>query len=324
MNVLTSPRSGVRLATHTSLKVGGPADWYAEPRTTDELRGVLEWAANQAIPFKLLGGGSNLLVSDDGVEGLVIRPSLQSHEIAEDADGATVRASAGANMGVLARTLARAGWSGLEWAATVPGCVGGAVVNNAGAFGSCVSESLISVELLIVNPVTTARPSPFHGRLVTRELGVRELAYVYRGSLLKRGGLPGAVVLSARFRIHRATPETARRTIDEFQARRTASQPRQLSAGSVFANPENDFSGRLLEVAGAKGLRVGGAEISAHHANFIVNQGQATARDVYALVRSAQDLVWSRFHIWLHPEIELVGRWSAAERAALLQPGEAR
>jgi UDP-N-acetylmuramate dehydrogenase len=189
----------------------------------------------------------------------------------------------------------------------VPGTVGGAVVNNAGAFGSCVVNDLAWAELL--------QPDGYQVRLLACEL-----VYDYRTSRLKRGELGSALVVRAAFRVRQIDPEQAVSLIRQFQQQRTATQPRQLSAGSVFANPPGDYAGRLIELAGLKGRRMGGAQISPQHANFIVNLGHATAADVYALIRLAQEAVWREHGCWLRPEIELVGRWGEQERAALVKP----
>ncbi|MFN0072096.1 MAG: UDP-N-acetylmuramate dehydrogenase [Chloroflexota bacterium] len=307
MIVSHSPEQGVSLAPHTSLKVGGPADWYSEPPDLDTLRSDLAFAEAHQLPILLVGGGSNLLVADAGIEGIVIRPLLQGHTLDIDGSVAHVRAYAGTSLGGLSRSLAKQGWSGLEWAATVPGCVGGAVVNNAGAFGSSIAESLVSATLLR----SVRQLQSYSGQ---------DLGYAYRTSVLKRGEIQGAVVIDATFRLSRVDPAIARAKIQGFQAQRSASQPRLLSAGSVFANPPGGYSGRLLEATGAKGLRQGQAEISTQHANFIVNHGGALADHIFQLVADAQERVWRQFGIWLHPEIELVGRWTDDQRNRLSKP----
>ncbi len=299
-----SPRRHVSLAEHTSLKVGGAADWYSEPRDLETLRADIAFAMSQAVPIKVIGGGSNLLISDDGIKGLVVRPRMQELLLEADGDTAVARVAAGANIGALARSLARQGWSGLEWAATVPGSVGGAVVNNAGAFGSSASEHIVSITLLVDGTET-------------RTLNVEGLDYGYRTSVLKRGETGTGVVIDASFALRRIDPTMALRSIQEFQTRRTATQPRILSAGSVFANPSGDYSGRLLEAAGAKGLRRGDAEVSQQHANFIVNHGGASASDVFELMVEARQLVWRQFGVLLQAEIELAGRWTEQQHQRL-------
>jgi UDP-N-acetylmuramate dehydrogenase len=213
-------------------------------------------------------------------------------------------AEAGANLANLARRLAKQGFGGLEWAANVPGTIGGAAVNNAGAFGGDTASCLLSVTLVDADGAQL-------------KLGVDELGYTYRSSVLKRRERGDVAVERVEMRLHRSSVEQADGLVKQNNAQRMRAQPRSLSAGSVFANPEGDFSGRLIEAAGLKQTRVGGAEISEQHANFIVNPGNATARDVYALMRLAQDAVYERTSVWLRPEIELLGRWTPEERAAL-------
>jgi UDP-N-acetylmuramate dehydrogenase len=271
---------------------------------------VIDAAQQDQSPILVLGGGSNLLVADEGFDGVVVKYTATGHRIETEAGNRLlVRAAAGVNLSNLARRLARDGLGGLEWAANVPGTIGGAVVNNAGAFGGCIADQLVDAE--IVDP---------DGDIRTIDAG--DLEYAYRASILKRGGLGPVLVRSARLRVDRTAPELATAKVLELQARRTASQPRQLSAGSIFANPEGDYAGRLIEAVGLKGERRGGAEISAHHANFIVNTGSATARDVLDLIRHAQNAVWSAFGIWLQTEIQLVGQWGADEVASLAAPAE--
>jgi UDP-N-acetylmuramate dehydrogenase len=215
-------------------------------------------------------------------------------------------AEAGANLANQARRLAKQGLGGLEWAANVPGTVGGAAVNNAGAFGGDTASCLLA--LTLVDAERSVR------------LTTNELQYAYRTSVLKRRELGEVAVQTVELRLKRSTVEQADGLVKQFNAQRMQSQPRILSAGSVFANPEGTFAGKLIEEAGLKGVRVGGAEISEQHANFIINPGSATAHDVYTLMRQAQDAVYQRSGIWLRTEIELFGRWSTQDRDALAAP----
>ena len=299
-------RRDAPLARLTSLKVGGSADLLLTAGTSDELLDGMAWLWREGLACRWIGGGSNLLVCDAGVEAAVGRYTGAQFTVRET-PCAEVDCEAGHSLPRLARTLARQGWAGLEWAANVPGTLGGAIVNNAGAFGSSISEHLIWAELLTPD------------RRLER-LSAAELDYGYRSSRLKRGELPGTVVVRGVLRLHRAAVEQTTARVAAFQRQRTLSQPRLLSAGSVFANPEGDYAGRLIEAAGLKGRRIGGAEISTQHANFIVNPGGATARDVYDLMRLAQESVWASAGVWLQAEIELLGRWSPDERQALLAP----
>lgn len=296
------------LGRHTSLRVGGPARRLLVSADVGAIARLLAAARDDGTPVLVLGGGSNLLIADGGFHGVVVKYSAIGHRIeAEPGDHLLVRAAAGVSISNLARRLAREGLAGLEWAATVPGTVGGAVVNNAGAFGGCVADHVVDAE--IVGPDG-----------VVRTIDAQDLDYAYRASVLKRGELGPVVVRSARLRVRRDAPELAMARIVELQSRRTATQPRQLSAGSIFANPPGDFAGRLIESVGLKGERRGGAEISAVHANFIVNTGSATASDVLTLIRLAQDAVWGRHAIWLTPEVQLVGAWDPGDLAGLAGP----
>ena len=298
----------VPLGRYTSLRVGGPARRFLASTDLTAIARLLDTAQQDGMSAMVLGGGSNLLIADEGYDGVVVKYTADGHRIeTEPGDHLLVRATAGANLSNLARRLAREGLGGLEWAATVPGTLGGAVVNNAGAFGGCIADHLVDAEIVGTDGVD-------------RTLDAADLAYAYRASVLKRGGLGSVVVRSARLRVHRAEPDVAMARILEYQNRRTATQPRQLSAGSIFANPPGDYAGRLIEAVGLKGERRGGAEISAIHANFIVNSGAATARDVYSLIRLAQDSVWERHRVWLTPEVQLVGVWDPRDLAALTGP----
>jgi UDP-N-acetylmuramate dehydrogenase len=302
-----TPEPGVRLAPHTSLRVGGVADWFLMATTGQESAEGLRFAREKDVPVRVIGGGSNLLVAEAGIDGLVIK-TANAHTAVEERHGQPVMvAEAGANFANLARRLAKQGFSGLEWAANVPGTVGGAAVNNAGAFGGDTASCLIGLTLVDADG--------------HREyLEPQDLGYAYRTSVLKRRELGDVAVERVELRLKPSTPAFADGLVKEFNAQRMRSQPRVLSAGSVFANPEGTYSGKLIEEAGLKQTRVGGAEISAQHANFIVNPGGATARDVYTLMRQAQDVVFERTGLWLTAEIELLGRWSPEERTALHGP----
>lgn len=296
-------RRGQRLATYTSLKVGGAIDLLYQARDVDQARWLGDWARAEGLLFRWIGGGSNLLAADAGFRGLVGRYVATG---VEPVERGLVVCEAGCPLSGLARQLARAGWGGLEWGATIPGTVGGAVVNNAGAFGSSIEGQLEWVELL-------------NAQGTLQRLSAADLAYGYRTSALKRRDLIG-LVLRAAFRVQAVLPTEATTRIEAYQRQRSATQPRQLSAGSVFANPDGDFAGRLIEAAGLKGHYQGQAQISPLHANFVVNHGGALAADAYALVRLAQRSVYERSGVWLRPEIELFGEWTEYQRSALTAP----
>jgi UDP-N-acetylmuramate dehydrogenase len=297
-------RQGERLAGYTSLKVGGPAEAFVAGTSIDELVAGLRWARAHERPVRVIGGGSNLLIADAGVTGLVIRCLSAGWRVDDEGDVPMLIADAGAPASGVARALGRRGFAGFEWAATVPGTVGGAVVNNAGAFGGCMADCLASAWVV-------------EAAGVERQLSPNDLEYAYRTSSLKRGELGPVVVTRVAVRLRRGSADESTARIAEYQAERTRTQPRQRSAGSVFANPPSDHAGRLIEAAGLKATRRGGAQISTHHANFILNLGQATAHDVYALVHVARTTVGQQFGVWLRPEIELFGEWTPAEREAI-------
>jgi UDP-N-acetylmuramate dehydrogenase len=302
-----APEREVSLAPMTSLRVGGVADWFVLAESAALLVEALAWANERELPVRLIGGGSNLLIADDGVEGLVIKTAFSRAHV-EGRDGEQVLvAEAGANLANYARRVAKQDLGGLEWAANVPGTVGGAAVNNAGAFGGETAACLISV--------TVVGPGGTRTRLEPDELG-----YGYRTSALKRRELGNVAVELVELRLNRCPHGEADARIKEFNAQRMRSQPRIQSAGSVFANPQGSFAGMLIEQAGLKGRTSGGAQISEQHANFIVNAGGATAHDVHSLMCLAQRAVLDRTGTWMRAEIELLGRWTEQERMALAGP----
>lgn len=286
-------RQTVGLQEFTTWKVGGPAEWFAEPGDTTELMALVRWAQQHALPLHCVGAGSNLLIGDAGLAGLTLcNRRLQGSQL--EASG-MVEAQAGEPIPTLARKAARAGLHGLEWAVGIPGTVGGAVVMNAGAQGGCIAEWLDSVR--VIDP---RRPQePF-------TLSAEALAFAYRHSRLQEEPL---LVLSARFRLeggHDPAQITAR-TSANLQSR-TSTQPyQQPSCGSVFRNPEPRKAGQLVEQLGLKGLTIGGAQVSPIHANFIVNIGGALAADIDSLIRMVQNRVQDDLAITLHPEVKRLG-----------------
>jgi len=285
----------VPLAPYTSARLGGPADALLIVRSADELAEAVAWLWAHEVPFLVLGGGSNVLVSDAGVRGVVLLNKAAAVRFGEDEEGSWVRAESGANLGRVARRAALQGLAGLEWAAGIPGTVGGAVVGNAGAHGGDMAGVLRVAEIL-------------HRREGRVTWPVERLAYGYRTSWLKVH--PGeAVVLAATLRLRPGDPQELQARLEEGRAYRQRTQPPGASMGSMFKNPPGDYAGRLIEAAGLKGTRIGGAEISRVHANFIVNHGDATARDVAELLRLARCTVAERFGVRLDLEIQLIGDW---------------
>lgn len=278
------------LARHTSFNLGGSADFFLE--TADPPLVVAE-CRRRRVPYLLLGAGTNLLVADDGVEGLVVRVVNRDWSI----DGVRVRAAAGLKMMRLARICADHDLVGMEWAIGVPGTVGGAVYQNAGCWGTELSEVLVQAEGM----------APAGGA----EVWPRErLDLGYRTSALRDGDLRGAVVMAAVVELRRGDGEAARRQMARWTRERNRTQPiKTKNCGSVFKNPPGDSAGRLVEAAGLKGAREGRAQVSEQHANFIVNLGGATAGEVDRLIRRIQLTVAERCGVSLDTEVERVGRW---------------
>ena len=298
--------AGEPLARHTTFRIGGPADLYATAGEPGQLEALATLAAQFSLPVTVLGGGSNVLISDAGIRGLVIGNTCR--EIRREPGSAGVIAEAGAALAGLARWTMREGLSGLEWAVSVPGTVGGAVIGNAGAHGSDVAGTL--------SWALVAYPGQSH-----QVMQGDALAFAYRSSLLKRrlaeGDRPGGpgdgqpVVLAAAFDLAEGDAAEMTARAESYLARRRATQPVEPSAGSVFRNPPGDHAGRLIEAAGLKGHRIGGAQISPRHANFIVNTGNARAGDVRSLIELMQTQVRRQFGIALLPEILFLGEWAS-------------
>jgi len=287
-------RQAVPLREFTTWRVGGPAEWFAEPANAAQLVECARWARERGLALRVIGAGSNLLIADRGLPGLTLCiRRLQGSRV--DGESGVVEAEAGEPIPTLARTAARAGLHGLVWAVGIPGTVGGAAVMNAGAQGGCTAEWLDSV--LVFDPGDPAEPF---------RIGATDLDFDYRHSRLQRDPL---LVLSARFLLepgHDPAAVTARTSANLNS--RTSTQPyQQPSCGSVFRNPEPEKAGRLVESLGLKGTRIGGAEVSPLHANFIVNTGDATAADIDALIRLVQGRVRESTGIDLHPEVKRLG-----------------
>lgn len=282
------------MSRHVSLRVGGPADAWATPHDRIELATLLATCARHRLPHTLVGAGFNLLVLDAGLPGVAL--SLSKLRRIEERPGGGVRAEAGVSHSQVTRFCCERGFSGLEFAAGIPGTVGGWTAMNAGIPGHEMKDVLREVEVL--------SPTGRKRRLLPRA-GLR---FVYRAL---RGLAPGSVIVSVLFGVALSQPARVRAEVDRLLARRAATQPLHVpSCGSVFKNPPGDFAGRLIEAAGLKGTRVGGAEISPLHANFIANVGGATAADVLALMEKARAAVWDRHGIRLEPEVRVVGRRS--------------
>jgi UDP-N-acetylmuramate dehydrogenase len=288
-------QENVSMANYTTARVGGKVPALISIHTLNDMIKAAQALWQLSVPFQILGSGSNILVSDEGLDRVILHNRAHNLTIDSKSDSPTITAESGAILGTVARQSALRGLSGMEWAAPVPGTVGGAVYGNAGAHGGDMRHSLKMAKIL-------------HAKEGIQDWPVEKLAYQYRSSILKREQMP-VVILSAIFNVVKSSREEAWEKIKTFQTHRKETQPPGASMGSMFKNPSGDFAGRLIEAAGLKGRRIGRAMISPIHANFILNLGDASAQDIWKLMKIAQDTVKEKFGIILEPEIELVGKF---------------
>ncbi len=284
-------QKNVSLAAYTSARIGGRADALITAHSAEELAEIVSLLWEMEIRHLILGSGSNLLVSDKGFRGIVVLNKAKSIRFNEEKDSPSVRAESGVAMSKLANQAALHGFSGLEWAATVPGTVGGAVYGNAGAFGSDIAGVLSHVEMLTK-----------HGR---ETWSVSDMEYAYRSSTLK-GVAMKVVILAAELKLKKGNQAQIQKRMQTFVQHRKNTQPPGASMGSMFKNPPGDYAGRLIEAAGLKGTRIGNVEVSPVHANFFVNHGETKAKDVLALIELVQNEVFRQFGVKLDLEIEII------------------
>jgi len=280
-------KKNVSLASHTTFGVGGPAELFYEAQTSEELIRVIKTARELKIPYFILGGGSNILVADSGFIGLVIKIKSQKLKI----KSLKIVAEAGVPLAKIVKAAEKHSLSGLECCIGIPGTVGGAVAGNAGAKNQWISQSIKSVTILDKS-----------GKIIN--LKKDDCQFGYRISCFKNN--PSKIILEAIFELKRENPKIIQKETKQFlEARKN--QPKEKSAGSIFKNPVNDSAGRLIDAVGLKGKKVGEAQISHQHANFIVNLGRAKAKDVLALIKLAQDKAREKFGVELELEIQLIG-----------------
>jgi UDP-N-acetylmuramate dehydrogenase len=276
------------LAPCTTWQIGGPAEVLATPQDQEDLALALRWATAGSIPWRILGNGSNLLVHDDGVRGLVLR--VRKVLSAVTVEGTRLTSGAGASFPAVANTAAAQGLAGLEFAAGIPGTLGGAIVMNAGWHRFETGNTVVAVSFL-------------HADGRQESLDHDACRFVYRGSIFRR--TPG-IVLAATFNLEPANPDTVRAAMERYAASRKANQPvDRPSCGSVFVQPRNDFAGRLIEAAGLKGVSRGNLEVSSLHANFFINQGGGTFADALALMEQVEAQVLQHSGIRLEREVEI-------------------
>lgn len=297
------------LSRHTTIGIGGPADAYVAAESASQLGDVLRVCAEAGMPVFMLGSGSNIVVGDGGIRGVVIENRAQAVRGPEPlayghtgirAEAGTAeeryqfRLESGCSFAAEARRLAFAGYAGLEWACGIPGTLGGAVVYNAGAYGGCLADVL-------------QRVAVWDAAEGERVFEASELGLVYRGSDFSRGVMAGRAVLWAEVALWQGDIEALKERVADYDARRLKAQPRGRNAGSFFKNPPGHPAWRLLDSVGLRGYRVGGAEFSEKHCNFLINVGGASGADVAALKSLAQERVQAAFGVELENEVTLVG-----------------
>jgi UDP-N-acetylmuramate dehydrogenase len=295
-----------RLDLYSTFRVGGPADYLVRAASRSEIALALQWAGGRDLPVTVFGGGSNMLVADAGIRGLVLVVRKPGRDVAdelvvlqESAESVTVQAPAAAPLTWLGREASQRGWAGLTWAVGLPGNLGGATVNNAGAHGSELKDGLVSIRTLEAE-----------GTIVEREKDW--LAPEYRRTRLKADGNPRReVVLDVTLELVKGDAAALQREAEEHGKYRRSTQPTGKCAGSIFKNPPGDYSGRLIEEVGLKGVRIGGAEVSPIHANFIVNEENSTAAEIVELIELVRAEVKAATGVELQTEIERVGAWNS-------------
>ena len=285
-------RRGERLARHTTFGVGGPADLFLTVRSGTSLARATNAAHDGGVPLFVLGSGSNILVADAGIRGLVI----DNRARAETSEGMLIRVESGASFAAFARKMCRLGLEGLAWAVGIPGSIGGAVVYNAGAYGGCLADVLKRVRL--------QRPGNGDEWVDAKDLGL-----VYRGSVFTRGEIGGKAVLEAEVELAPGDAKALLAEAASYDNRRLTAQPRGRNAGSTFKNPPESPAWKLIEEVGMRGMRRGEAAISDKHANFFVNEGNAAAADVAWLIQEAERRVKEQFGVSLEREVNFVGEW---------------
>lgn len=280
------------MSQHTTFKIGGPADYFLMPDKGEDVGRVIKICKEKEIPYFILGNGSNLLVGDGGYRGAVIQ--IYRNMASVTVEGNEITAQAGALLSAVAAAAKNASLTGFEFAGGIPGTIGGAVVMNAGAYGGEMKDVL--TEVTVMNA---------EGDIFT--LPTEELELGYRTSIIKTAGY---IVLEAKIRLKEGDPEVIRETMKDLTIRRTTKQPLEYpSAGSTFKRPEGYFAGKLIMDSGLAGYQVGGAQVSEKHCGFVINAGDATARDVRTLMDNVRDIVYKKYGVTLEPEVKFLGEF---------------
>lgn len=280
------------MSQHTTFKIGGPADYFLMPDKGEDVGRVIKICKEKEIPYFILGNGSNLLVGDGGYRGAMIQ--IYRNMSSVTVEGNEITAQAGALLSAVAAAAKNASLTGFEFAGGIPGTIGGAVVMNAGAYGGEMKDVL--TEVTVMNA---------EGDIFT--LPTEELELGYRTSIIKTAGY---IVLEAKIRLKEGNPEVIRETMKDLTIRRTTKQPLEYpSAGSTFKRPEGYFAGKLIMDSGLAGYQVGGAQVSEKHCGFVINAGDATARDVRTLMDNVRDIVYKKYGVTLEPEVKFLGEF---------------
>lgn len=286
--------TGEAMSRHTTFKIGGPADYFLMPDKDTDVGRIVKICKESAIPYFILGNGSNLLVGDGGYRGAVIQ--IYKNMSAVTVEGTEITVQAGALLSSVAAAAKNAALTGFEFAGGIPGTMGGAVVMNAGAYGGEMKDVLTEVTVM-----------DEEGEIVTLPADKLELGY--RTSIIKTAGY---IVLEAKLQLKEGNPEVIRETMKDLTIRRTTKQPLEYpSAGSTFKRPEGYFAGKLIMDSGFAGYQVGGAQVSEKHCGFVINAGGATARDVRTLMDNVRDIVYKKYGVTLEPEVKFLGDFEA-------------
>lgn len=280
------------MSKHTTFRIGGPADIFLTPKVSQVLD-VLKLAKEDHVPVTVIGNGSNLLVADEGIRGLVISFGKEAEEI--QIEGTRMTVAAGTILAKVAAEAAKNSLTGLEFAAGIPGSLGGAIVMNAGAYGGEMKDVVIRAKVLTPE-----------GEI--KELTKEELEFAYRHSCIPEKEY---IVLEATLELTPGEEEKIREIMNDFKNRRIEKQPLEYpSAGSTFKRPEGYFAGKLIQDAGLRGYRVGGAQVSEKHCGFVINTGDATANDVRQLMEDVKRIVFDKYQVKLEPEVKMLGEFS--------------
>ncbi len=280
------------MKSHTTFRVGGPAAYFVTPQTAEEVAEVIEACTQENVPYYIVGNGSNLLVSDKGYEGVIIQIYKQMNQV--EIEGTQIHAQAGVLLSMIAKRALDAGLTGFEFAAGIPGTLGGACVMNAGAYGGEMKDVLQSVTVLT-------------DKGEVKVLAKEELELGYRTSVIAKKGY---IVLEAVIGLQKGEKEKIQAVMDELKEKRVTKQPLEYpSAGSTFKRPEGYFAGKLIQDAGLRGFQVGGAQVSEKHCGFVINKDQATAADVMNLMNQVSDKVYETFGVRLEPEVKKLGEF---------------